>query len=244
MLIIKKELLMTNCNQPKYLLLISILLITPAYPHVKYLDIDNAITVLSTKPLLPGINATTTTHVKPKTTPPAARNQTELDVIIDHNAHKYDIPAALLKAVIKQESNFNTLAVSPKGARGLMQVMPSTAADYGSYNLHLPNQNIEVGSRHLSRLLKKHDLPVALAAYNAGESNIKKYGGIPPFSETQNYILSVLKYYNLELDKQIMVANIPSDERILPSSIEKLATSDIPMKNRKKSSVLYLSLKP
>ena len=77
---------------------------------------------------------------------------------------------------------------------------------YGSYNLYNPNDNITVGSKHLAYLIKKYQyLPYALAAYNAGEGNVDKYNGIPPFAETQNYVLKVLKSYNRELDLAIQV---------------------------------------
>lgn len=129
----------------------------------------------------------------------------DVEQIIEYYAHKYHIQPELLKAIIQQESNFNALAVSPRGAKGLMQVMPATASAYGKYNLLIPKQNIEVGTRHISYLLKRYDkLPIALAAYNAGEGNVDKYRGIPPFSETQNYVLKVLQSYNEKLDNKLL----------------------------------------
>ena len=108
--------------------------------------------------------------------------------------HKLD--PALIKAVIHVESDFNPFAVSPKGARGLMQLMPQTAARYREKDLFSPVANINVGVRHLAVLIKRYpdNLKWALAAYNAGEHNVDRYKGIPPFRETQNYVKKVLKY--------------------------------------------------
>ncbi len=99
----------------------------------------------------------------------------------------------IIQAVIKIESNFDAAAVSHKGAQGLMQLMPATADRYGLTNAYDPQENIRAGSSELSRLLTVYDdLPLALAAYNAGEGAVKKYDGIPPFPETQNYVVKVL----------------------------------------------------
>ncbi|VAW00416.1 Membrane-bound lytic murein transglycosylase D precursor [hydrothermal vent metagenome] len=113
---------------------------------------------------------------------------------ITSTGEKFDnISPDIIQAVIKTESNFNAKALSPKGAQGLMQLMPATVLRYGLTDVYDPQQNIEAGSAELSRLLTLyHDLPIALAAYNAGEVAVKKYDGIPPFSETQNYVVKVL----------------------------------------------------
>ena len=100
---------------------------------------------------------------------------------------------ALIRAVIHAESSFRPAIVSRKGAVGLMQLMPQTAAFLGVQDASHPEQNIIAGSRYLAQLLKQHnsDLALALAAYNAGASNVKRYGGIPPFAETQAYVQRV-----------------------------------------------------
>ena len=121
------------------------------------------------------------------------------DHIIAKAASKYKIDQALIKAVIKAESNFNHRAVSPVGAQGLMQLMPSTAYALQVDDVFQPENNIEGGVRYLRYLLNvyKGDLRLALAAYNAGETAVAKYGNnIPPFRETQNYIRRVLSYFD------------------------------------------------
>jgi soluble lytic murein transglycosylase-like protein len=114
--------------------------------------------------------------------------------IIKAVATRNKIDPHLLKAVIHVESAFNSRAVSPAGARGLMQLMPATARDLGVSNSFKPEQNIEGGARHLARLIVKYNnnLRFALAAYNAGEEPVDRYNGIPPYTETQNYVRRVL----------------------------------------------------
>jgi hypothetical protein len=110
-------------------------------------------------------------------------------------ARKYRIDENLLFAIIKVESNFNSSAVSSAGAQGLMQLMPATAEELGVTNILDPAQNIAGGSQYISKCLRlfKGDQELALAAYNAGPGAVKKYGGIPPYKETQNYVRLVTK---------------------------------------------------
>jgi len=108
-------------------------------------------------------------------------------------AAEHDVDARLVHAVIEQESNYEARARSKKGARGLMQLMPATARQYGVRNSFDPKSNIEAGVRHLKALLSRLDLPVALAAYNAGEATIQRYGGLPPYPETQAYVRNILR---------------------------------------------------
>ena len=105
----------------------------------------------------------------------------------------HNVDARLVHAVIEQESNYQARARSKKGARGLMQLMPATARQYGVSNSYDPKSNLEAGIRHLKDLLSRLELRTALAAYNAGEGTIKRYGGLPPFPETQSYVRNILR---------------------------------------------------
>lgn len=121
-----------------------------------------------------------------------------VDELIETFGEKYGIDSDFIKAIIKQESGFNPKATSKKGAMGLMQLMPKTAESLGVLDAYNPSQNIEGGVKYLKSLLDKYgdNKEMALAAYNAGPGAIKKYGGIPPYKETQNYINSIMGTYN------------------------------------------------
>ena len=113
--------------------------------------------------------------------------------LISTVAATQNVDARLVHAVIEVESNYQARARSPKGAQGLMQLMPATARQYGVRNSYDPQANVSAGVRHLKDLLSRFELPLALAAYNAGEGTIRRYGGVPPFPETQNYVSRILK---------------------------------------------------
>ncbi len=121
---------------------------------------------------------------------------TSLDAIFQKASEKYDVPVSLLKAIGKAESNFNPNAVSGAGAQGVMQLMPATAKSLGVTNSFDAEQNIMGGAKYIKQMLDRYDgnTKLALAAYNAGSGNVQKYGGIPPFKETQNYVKKVMAY--------------------------------------------------
>lgn len=123
-------------------------------------------------------------------------------------AREHQVEAALIHAVISAESAYNPLARSTKGARGLMQLIPETGARYGATNLLDPKQNIDAGTRYLKDLMAMfgNDLKLAIAAYNAGEGAVQRYGTIPPYAETRNYVPKVLAYYKRYRDAAVKTA--------------------------------------
>ncbi|HUR80811.1 MAG TPA: lytic transglycosylase domain-containing protein [Thermoanaerobaculia bacterium] len=123
--------------------------------------------------------------------------RTKYDTIIERYSSKYRVDPTLVRAVIQVESDFNVACISTKGARGLMQLMPETAKRFGVARIHDPEQNIDGGVKYLAYLTRMfpNDLPRALAAYNAGENAVLKHGGIPPYSETQNYVKRAMTVY-------------------------------------------------
>ena len=132
--------------------------------------------------------------------PSYSRNKNAFDQIIRQAAQQHGVAEGLIKAVMHTESGFNINARSPVGAQGLMQLMPATARRFNVSNAYDPQQNIYAGAKYLSWLLRRFNgnTQLALAAYNAGEGNVDKYGGIPPFRETQDYVRRVTsRYQNL-----------------------------------------------
>jgi soluble lytic murein transglycosylase-like protein len=127
-----------------------------------------------------------------RTTRPSRRNTT-YDSIITEHATSHGIRADLVRAVIQAESAFNPTARSVKGAMGLMQLMPATAIAYGVTNAYDPVQNIRAGVAYLRSLLERysHNEELALAAYNAGPTAVAKYGAVPPYRETRNYVAKI-----------------------------------------------------
>lgn len=113
--------------------------------------------------------------------------------LVTATAARHGVDARIVSALIQVESAYRTRAVSPKGARGLMQLMPATGRKYGALDLFDPKVNVEAGVQHLKRLLSRYDLPLALAAYNAGEAAVDRFGGIPPFRETRSYVSRILR---------------------------------------------------
>lgn len=129
----------------------------------------------------------------------STNNTIYIDSYIHQVAKDYHMDPALIKAVIHVESNFDVFAKSRVGAKGLMQIMPGTGSDYELYDPYDPLENIRAGTQHLRFLLDlfDEDVDLAIAAYNAGQGNVLKYEGIPPFPETRNYVRQVNEKYEL-----------------------------------------------
>ena len=123
------------------------------------------------------------------------KEKPEVREIISRYANQFRLEEALINAVIKVESDYNPRAVSRKGAQGMMQLMPQTARELDVRDPLNPDDNIRGGTRYLRQMLDRFkDLDLALAAYNAGPSAVTRYGGIPPYEETRNYVIRVKKY--------------------------------------------------
>jgi soluble lytic murein transglycosylase-like protein len=125
-----------------------------------------------------------------RTTKPISRRSLPFDTMIEQNAAVHGVSPHLVRAVIQQESGFNPSAVSHKGAMGLMQLMPATATEFGVSNPYDPSENIRAGVAYLKGLLVRFEdnVELALAAYNAGPTAVQKYGAIPPYRETRDYV--------------------------------------------------------
>lgn len=172
----------------------------PISPYNNTGLIDKACSVSSARPASPDFSDTLEAgfHVSG-----------DMEAAFGEASRTYHIPSAVLKAVAKAESEFNPRAQSHCGAMGIMQLMPATARSLGVSNPWDMRQNIMGGSKYLRNMLDKYDgnLKLALAAYNAGSKNVDKYGGVPPFEETQNYVQKIFGYL-----KQPEEAYIPSAE--------------------------------
>jgi hypothetical protein len=136
--------------------------------------------------------------------PAAAPPPVDLNQVVSSAGAQYKLDPDLLNSVIHAESGFNVRARSPKGAQGLMQLMPSTANALGVNNAFDPAQNVDGGSKYLRELLERYnfDLVKALAAYNAGPQRVEQYHGVPPFRETRAYVARIIKEYNRKIDAQ------------------------------------------
>lgn len=128
----------------------------------------------------------------------STRSATDLNEVVNSASAAYHLDPDLVNSVIHAESGFNSHAVSRKGARGLMQLMPSTASDLGVKDAFDPEANVGGGSRYLRELLERYDFDLvkALAAYNAGPQRVEQYNGVPPFRETRAYVARIVHEYN------------------------------------------------
>jgi soluble lytic murein transglycosylase len=172
---------------------------TPVFADIyKYVDEDGIIHFTNATPSADVSYKKVISTGKKKRSDRIAANSADYHQIIADKSQKYNIEPSLVNAVIKVESNFDSTAVSRKGAMGLMQLMPFTAEDMDIRNPMDPEENIEGGTKYLKYLLDKFggNLTLALAAYNAGPDTVKRFGYVPPIQETRQYVNKVLSLYN------------------------------------------------
>jgi len=149
----------------------------------------------------------------PAPAPARTLDQQAMHVLISAAATKHRVPVAFVKSIVRAESNFDIDAVSPKGAIGLMQLMPATAEEYGAEDPAVPEQNIDAGTRYLRFLMdrygnRRNSLKRVIAAYNAGPGNVDRYRGVPPFRETRTYVTRVLGFMReFEGSQKLVAAN-------------------------------------
>jgi soluble lytic murein transglycosylase len=159
--------------------------------------------------------------------PRAFLSRRELEPVILRHSRKHRLHPALVRAVIKAESDFDPMAISRAGAVGLMQLMPQTASLMDVHDVYNPDQNIEGGTRYLRQLLDRFNgnLPLALAAYNAGETAVERYQSLPPFEETRLYVKKVLRYYRAFLFAERISSSAPARTRAAGTQPRLLAPS-------------------
>ncbi len=163
-----------------------------AIAEIRLEERDGVLYVKNVEPPQPAVASQPSS---PPGEPVAAKTAVPYRDLIHAAAARHDVAPELVESVIRVESNFEARAVSPKGARGLMQLMPTTAAQLGVRNVFDARQNIEGGVRHLRHLVDRYsgNLTLALAAYNAGVEAVTRYGGIPPYAETRAYVARILR---------------------------------------------------
>src|ERR1700733_4935090 len=152
----------------------------------------------------------------------------DLSAVVNAASDRYRLDPDLVNSVIKAESGFNVRAVSPKGAQGLMQLMPGTASQLGVPNAFDPQENVDGGARYLRELLERYnfDLVKALAAYNAGTKRVEQYGGLPPYNETRTYVRRIVLDFNKKkLAQKQAVAQKSSAKTNVATSAKKSSAS-------------------
>jgi soluble lytic murein transglycosylase-like protein len=158
---------------------------------------------------------------------------TDLNEVVRAASGTYHLDPDLVSSVIRAESGFNVRAVSPKGAQGLMQLMPQTASQLGVQNAFDPQANVEGGARYLRELLERYDFDLikALAAYNAGPQRVEQYGGVPPYYETKAYIARIVRDFN----KKKLAAKTAAQPAARKSSASKATGTAVPAAKPHKS---------
>jgi soluble lytic murein transglycosylase-like protein len=180
----------------------------------------------------PGIAASETNAdalQKPAPRPVRTLDPQEMNTLISAAATKHRVPAAMVRSIVRAESNFDCSAISPKGAIGLMQLMPETAVEYGAEDPSIPEQNIDAGTRYLRFLMDRYgnrrsSLKRVIAAYNAGPGNVDRYRGIPPFRETRTYVTRVLGFMREFDNPRRVIASSRPARRIRATAVADVRT--------------------
>jgi hypothetical protein len=159
-----------------------------------------------------------------------AQQPLDLNEVVNAASGTYRLDPDLVSSVIRAESGFNVRAVSPKGAQGLMQLMPQTASQLGVQNPFDPQANVEGGTRYLRELLERYDFDLvkALAAYNAGPQRVEQYGGVPPYYETKAYVARIVRDFNRKKLAAKAAAQPPAQPPVQKSSANKPAATHVP----------------
>lgn len=160
----------------------------------------------------------------------ATVSERDLEPVIRRHASRHRLHPALIRAVIKAESNFDPLAISRAGAIGLMQLMPETAQRLDVRDMYDPDDNVGGGTKYLRQLLDRFqgNLPLALAAYNAGENAVDRYQALPPYTETRQYVRRVLQYYRAGLVRDGVILNRPVSRPVSAEATGPRAISERP----------------
>lgn len=174
-------------------------------------------------------------NAKPKTIAFPARPVADLNQVVNDASDRYRLDPDLVNSVIKAESDFHVRAVSPKGAQGLMQLMPGTATGLGVSNAFDPQANVDGGTKYLRELLERYnfDLVKALAAYNAGPEKVERFGGVPPYYETRTYVARIVKDFNKKKMAQQKVAGAKKPAASANATAKAPATSAKPASSSK-----------
>jgi len=175
------------------------------------------------------------------TAQPAPANAAAMSPTVEQIAAEHSLPPELIHSVIQVESNYNPFAISPKGALGMMQLIPATARRFGVSDAFNPADNIQGGARYLKYLLDLYhgDYPLALAAYNAGEDAVARYGGVPPFPETRNYVNQVGKRFDNA--RKATAAAKPKEPEVKPEPTEPAGPKHVQQIMQPDGTVRYVS---
>jgi soluble lytic murein transglycosylase-like protein len=208
--------------------------LSPAVAPATAPTVSSVVSSTAATPLVPGaVPAAAPVHLTNRLARTPPLKPQELNEVINAISDRHHIDPDFISSVIHAESGFNQHAVSPKGAQGLMQLMPGTASKLGVSNAFDPRSNVEGGTRYLTELLERYNFDVikALAAYNAGPQRVQQYGGVPPYYETRAYVARIVRDYNrkkiAERKAAAAAAKSVHNQKTPPQPAKQAALSDI-----------------